>query len=377
MPMLLHDDFRTLEARVKAIHQLTDPSLVEFVPPFCPRKDCKNTYDPAPDFWRPAGFHRNNAKDIDVPRFFCLGCRRSFSVQTFRIDYCDQKPQLNAQLFDRRIQSGGIRETARRLPISRRGLVQKMRKIERQLRLLHENMLGPFRGDAEFSFDELVTHERDRVTGPLTLPILVETQSHFVVDALSRPMAPMQRNSPRRKARIARHEAVHGRRRSEERMAVTQVLRTLEPHVARQRLLVFRTDQKALYPGVLKEVFGVDRVLHAQFSGKPCKAPKSPLFQINLAAAMVRDLEPRLRRRSWLAAKSSFWLNHSLASFVIYRNCVRKRLNADDKGTCPASLLGFLPRALTIEECVRWRQDFGSRSLHPTGLTGSRLWKRA
>ena len=103
----------------------------------------------------------------------------------------------------------------------------------------------------------------------------------------------------------------------------------------------------------------------------------SPLFPINLTAAMVRDLEPRLRRRSWLAAKSSQWLTHSLASFMIYRNCVRGRFNSDPKGTCPASRLEFLPRALQIEECVRWRQDFGERSLHPTGLDGALDWRKA
>jgi hypothetical protein len=281
------------------------------------------------------------------------------------------------EVFDRKIHSGGIRETCRRLPMSRCCFVRKSRKIERHLRGLHQNLLHRFPAGAQFSFDELVTYEQNRVTQPLSLPILVEMESHFVVAATVARMAPLLRTVGRRQQRIAAAEQSGGRRRSTELLALRHVLATLVPLVAGHRRLYFRTDMKAVYPRVLRSLFGAERVVHEREQGKPGKAPLSPLFAINLTAAMLRDLEPRLRRRSWLAAKKAEWLEHALPGFLVYRNCVRRRFNREGKQMTPAVHLGFLQRALAIEECVRWRQDFGMRSLHPTGLDGRLDWRGA
>jgi hypothetical protein len=329
-----------------------------------------------PGFWSRAGVHANHAKGQWIRRFHCRYCRRTFSSQTFRVDYWDKKPLLNETVFDRLSQSGGLRETARRLhgKLSRRGLVFKSRKIQFQLGYLHGNGLGRFRPDAEFSLDELVTHEADRVARPLTLPILIETHSMLVVAASSAPIAPFKRNDPTRRDRIATAEEQEGPRPHEDAEAVRRVLRVLEPHVSKHELVVFRTDKKPLYAGLLREVFGARRVRHLVYDGKPSKRPGSPLFRINLTAATVRDLEPRLRRRSWLAAKRARWLNASLMSVVVYRNYVRRRFNRDPWEHTPAVLAGLLQGPLTLAECVRWRQDFGDVSALPTSLDGQESW---
>ena len=44
----------------------------------------------------------STARRRRIPRFRCLVCRRTFSRQTFRMDYRDHRPHLNAETFGER-----------------------------------------------------------------------------------------------------------------------------------------------------------------------------------------------------------------------------------------------------------------------------------
>jgi len=58
-----------------------------FIPPFCPYEACKfHSHPPEGPWWRREGFHSTRCFG-PVPRFRCLGCHRTFSAQTFSIDY--------------------------------------------------------------------------------------------------------------------------------------------------------------------------------------------------------------------------------------------------------------------------------------------------
>jgi hypothetical protein len=53
---------------------------------------------------------------------------------------------------------------------------------------------------------------------------------------------------------------------------------------------------------------------------------------------------------------------------MAYRNLVRRRFNRDEAS--PAQILGFVPRRLTPEEVLSWRQEWGRRSVHPLSRRG-------
>ncbi|MFK7739271.1 MAG: hypothetical protein AB8H80_03025, partial [Planctomycetota bacterium] len=52
------------------------------------------------------------------------------------------------------------------------------------------------------------------------------------------------------------------------------------------------------------------------------------------------------------------------------RNYVRKRFNRDEPGRSPAAILGLVARALSFEELIRWRQDWGALSPDPMRRSG-------
>jgi hypothetical protein len=92
---------------------------------------------------------------------------------------------------------------------------------------------------------------------------------------------------------------------------------------------------------------------------------------INSTDSMLRDNNGRLRRRTWLVTKTARCLALQLAVFQAYRNWVRQRTNRGPKGVTAGVHIGAISRQLSPGESIRWRQDWGQRSIHPTSQTGA------
>lgn len=112
-----------------------------FEPPRCPHAECPMHSNPTPDFFIRRGYYRSTVKPYPIPRFQCRGCLRRFSRQTFQDDYRDKKPHLNVLVFQWLWSGFGYRHSARKLEITRRNLVNKARKIRRNMGKLDRSLL--------------------------------------------------------------------------------------------------------------------------------------------------------------------------------------------------------------------------------------------
>ena len=128
---------------------------------------------PVEGFARFHGTYHPKCRAHPVPRFRCRACRRTFSRQTFRMDYRDHKPDRNAWVVTLLCSGIGLRQTARIVGLTAKNTEKKFRKIGRHLRRLNGNLRGPLPLGARLQFDELETYEGRRSTRPLTLPILI------------------------------------------------------------------------------------------------------------------------------------------------------------------------------------------------------------
>ena len=334
-----------------------------FEPPRCPNFSCPMFRDPKPRFFLRKGFYLPKCRSVPVPRFRCKGCGLGFSRQTFRVDYRDHKPHLNAPLV-RLLASGlGLRQSARILPMARKSTEMKFRKMARQLSFLQGNLREQFPVGSEFELDELITFETCKVTRPLALPVLIEAKSLLVVAAEPATLRPFGKTTARRTTKIEKYEERHGRRPDRSRRSILRVLASAGRWTRHLPKVVLRTDKKDLYRTLAQQVFGEARIEHLQFSSRLPRSPANPIFRINLTAAIARDLNGRLRRRSWLASKQRHFLELQLGIFMTYRNFVRRRVNQDER--TPAVALGWLDQGLTTEQLLGWRQDWRKRSGHP------------
>jgi len=339
-----------------------------FQPPRCPRPECPRHLRPSPGFWVRNGHYHPKCRSHPVPRFVCKTCGKGFSRQTFRADYRDHRPHLNAELFKLLASGLGLRQTSRVIGLTRRCTELKFRKIARHLQGFNANLRDPLPAGSSLQFDELETYEGRRNTRPLTLPILIEKQSRFVVAAESAPIRPRGTMTPERRKAIAADEQRFGRRQDQSRSAIRRTL-AAGARLAKGLLHIeLHTDEKSSYPGLAREAFGKDRLVHHTTNSKLPRTAWNPLFPINHTEAMARDLMGRLRRESWLASKKRRCLDLHLQLFMAYRNYVRKRFNRDRES--PAQLLRYVPRRMTPTELLTWRQDWAGRSIHPLARNG-------
>ena len=342
---------------------------MKFIPPRCPRPFCAAHRDPSGRWFLRQGSYQPKCRRTPVPRFRCRICGRGFSRQTFRFDYRDHAPGCNVPLL-RLLTSGvSLRQSARLLEIDIHAVQRKLQKLAALCSALHDNLSPGLAAGRTFLLDEEETFEQASIW-PVTMPVLIEKESWFVV---ATDAAPIRRLAPLGTARRRLQEASEqrlGRRPDGSRASVRRTLQALAQRLDGGRL-VLRTDEKSSYATLVSEVFrGAAR--HETTSGRAPRTKQNPLFPINTTLAMTRDNNGRLRRRSWLVSKRCACLQQQMCLFVVYRNYVRYRFNRDERDYTPARKLGLLPRALQLREVLAWRQDWGRLSIHPTSWSAQR-----
>ncbi|MFT7485957.1 MAG: transposase-like protein [Candidatus Paceibacteria bacterium] len=339
-----------------------------FKPPFCPRRTCSQHRSPRPKFYYRHGFYHPRCRSHAVPRFRCRSCRHTFSRQTFRVDYRDQRPALNAPLFDLIAMGVGIRMSSRRLGLSLRCTELKLRKMARHLRQQNLTLRTPLEGEVQLVFDELETFETSRSLCPLSVPVLIEKTTRYYIWAESATIRPKGRMTEKRLRTMTIREMKHGRRVDRSRRGIRRTLERGRDMLRERATIRLYTDEKTTYPGLARLAFGSSRLVHLRTNSKQPRTTSNPLFAINHEDARMRDVVGRLRRRSWLVSKKRRYLDLALHLHMAHRNLVRSRFNTDQAS--PAQMLGFVHRRMTRTEVLSWRQCWGKRSLHP--LSGGR-----
>ncbi len=262
----------------------------------------------------------------------------------------------------------GLRKAAELLHLDVHSVQKKKLKIARTCWWLHHNLSPKLPEGRTFLLDEEETYEGASIR-PVTVPLLIERETWFVVAAAAGSIRRLAPRGTRRRARQERYEREAGRRPDESNACVERVLGELARRTSGP--LTLRSDQKRSYPVIARRVLAT-RVTHLTTPGRAPRTRFNPLFAINVTIAMSRDCCSRLRRRSWLVSKNKERLQSHLHIYIVYRNYVRRRFRHDDEHETAAVLLGLLPRNLAFAETIGWRQDWGSRSVHPLSHDGSR-----
>ena len=329
---------------------------MRFTPPHCPREDCASI-STGHRRWCFKGHYVRGCDGRSVQRFLCLECRRTFSTQTFRVDYRLQKPHLVHDLLGPFVSKVTHRQAARIVGCTRRTIARRLELIGKHCRDFHLDRLslarerGGLRGT--FQLDELETFEHSRRLAPVTMPVLIERTSYFVVDLETAALPCRGRLSEKDQERKRKREMEFGVRRSGSREAVTKCFRTLAKHHAQKGPVEIETDRKSSYRPILARRFG-SRLRHAQHSSIAKRDYGNPLFPINHTLAMTRDGISRLVRRTWAASKKRAKLERHAWIWTVWRNYVRGITNAHP-GRTPAMVLGVERKRWRPSEICAWR----------------------
>jgi transposase len=112
--------------------------MEKFMPPFCARLDCPAHF-PEPDSpyvdFVPWGSYETKAFG-KVLRFRCTRCGKTFSVQTFRLDYYAKKALAYEDILRRLASSESLRSIGHALDASPASVSNRLRRVDRQVRKL-------------------------------------------------------------------------------------------------------------------------------------------------------------------------------------------------------------------------------------------------
>ena len=329
---------------------------MRFTPPHCPRENCPSITT-GHRRWCFKGRYPRACDGRTVQRFLCLECHRTFSTQTFRVDYRLKKPHLVHDLIGPFVSKVTHRQAARIVGCTRRTIARRLELIGAHCRDFHLRRMelarerGGLRG--VFQLDELETFEHSRRLQPVTMPVLIERKSYFIVDLETAALPCRGRLSERDRERKREREAEFGVRRSGSREAVAKCFETLAEHHSRSGAVEIETDKKSTYRTILARRFGA-RLEHARHSSKAKRDYANPLFPINHTFAMMRDGISRLVRRTWAASKLRAKLERHALIWVVWRNYVRGITNVKPRRP-PAVVLGVETKRWKPSEICAWR----------------------
>jgi len=334
-----------------------------FEPPRCPYPSCPQHRLPDRWFAVRAGRYFPLCRNHPVQRFRCRGCRRTFSRQTFRADYRQKKPHLNAACLRLMVSCVGLRQAAQVLQVARRTIERRFDWLARHASNWHVNRLDGALLEGPFQLDELESFEANRYQ-PVTVPVLIDRSSLFIVATEVGALRRKGVMTASQRRRRAEHERIHGRRPSQSPRAVHAVLTWLRHLVDPRMPVILDSDHKPLY-GLLGHRLFPGRFVWNRHDAAARRDRTNPLFPINHTNARLRHFLSRLRRRTWCVSKHRAGLRAHLAIATLWSNYVRGITNRTR--TTAAQAIGVARKAYRPEEVLAWRQDW--RRLSPALMT--------
>jgi hypothetical protein len=250
-----------------------------------------------------------------------------------------------------------MRQMARIHHVRRPTVERRLRRLGLVCQRFHEvalNQAGRRGGiDGVYQLDELETYETDRRLSPVTMPVLIERHSYFVIHGETAAMAARGNLTPGYREKKKRRDQRIGIRRSGSRAAVINSLNRLMSVHCPEAGITLESDRKTTYRKEFRRIAGPLYCCHRLVSSRKKRDKTNTLFPINHTLAMMRDSISRLVRRTWAGSKTRQRLDSHFWIWACYRNYIRG-ITVLTK-TTPAQAIGVLKRGWNRVDLLRWR----------------------
>jgi transposase-like protein len=311
-------------------------------------------------------FHRA-ADRRSVPRFRCLACRRTFSLQTFAFSYYLKRASCAVPIAAGLLAGSAHRQLGRSLACAASTVTRLSARLGRHALLFSAQAFEQLPAlDEPVVYDDFESFVYCQDL-PVGFGTAVGHRSWYVYDLEQAPhrrggrLSPSQRQ--RQKQRLERAgRPIPG---AYER-AFSRTLRLLLSRLARgQRLRLF-TDGHAAYARVLKHASLRPRVEHRAYSNPP-RGPKgaprrrearqrdAALFPVDLLHGLLRHSLAHHRRETIAFGRRLNALMERGFLTLVWRNFVKARSERRPEAVTPAMYVGLTSRPWT------WRQVLGRR----------------
>jgi len=301
------------------------------IPPFCPYKECSQHFEGKhrSNWYRCYGHHCTEAFG-KVQRYQCLFCKRTFSDQTFSLNYYAKRVISYEQIFRQLRSTAGIRDLSRNLEISRGSAENRLfrmahwalgfHSLSRQFMHLKEDLVA----------DGFEGYLRSRYF-PHHLNILIgkETQYFYAMDftTLRRKgrMSPAQKRFRQFLDRVCRPDP-KGIEKSMARLA-EEILHLFAGR--HKTVLKVYTDDHQAYPRAFRRhkafnhLMRQGAIIHDAAKGTKQPGRGNNLFAVNYMDRQLRKDIVNYVRYTVNTARNASALLERLCVYRLHHNCVK------------------------------------------------------
>ncbi|MBN1241234.1 MAG: hypothetical protein JXA15_00850 [Spirochaetales bacterium] len=329
------------------MHKLLAMPGSDLVPPFCPRQGCVHHGVPERTDWFESDGHHETAAFGSVPRFRCKACGRSFSTQTFSVDYYAKKVVDYRELELLLSSSMSGRSLGRHFLLSPNSVQNRVDRLSRQALAVHSALRG-FANPAEpVVVDGFQSLDRSQYF-PNNITLSVSSGSLFLLEATH---ATLRRSGAMTEVQKRRREAMESKINYEPHAlarSFTEILDQLakERPPGPTRPLVLVTDLKKEYTHAFdRHAFGSlakDQVKRVLVSSRSARTRSNPLFPVNYWDRELRKDQAAHRRETACHCRSAangmarFWCyaryHNYRKRYPIRAHRVDQRTHADVAG---------------------------------------------
>ena len=293
----------------------------------CPNPQCTCfSVPPRPNWYMRYGHHSTRTFGR-VQRYRCHHCRRTFSDQTFSIDYYVKKAIDYESLLQQLVTASGCLDMGRALGVRAESIQNRCERLARCVLCIHSDLLEllPLREDLvadgleSFAFSQYYPNHVSVAAGSASE--FIYTQGFAVLRRKGRMTAEQKRKRQLLELRARAHpKAVQ--------TSVRHLAEDLTQRLARKGIThkTIVTDEHRAYPRAFAAVPDFEtRFTHVCVSSRQPRTRTNPLFPVNYVDRQVRkDMSDHVRETVQFA-KCPSALMARMALYRFYHNCCMPR----------------------------------------------------
>ena len=365
-------------------------------PQFCPHKDCRyHGKERKPVIWyRSWGSYGTKAFGT-VQRYRCNGCGRTFSDQTFSLDYYVKKKVRYERVLEQIISAGGVRDTARQERYSASVVQNRTARLARQAMAIQETLIQTVKLSEHLCADGFESFTVSQYF-PENINLLAGYSSQMVYYANHVTIRRKGRMTVLQKAKRDKMEEIYRAPRKGIQKAFEQVMHFTAylMHSSSENELLLITDKKKEYPRAIKAVehiithdggSGYQLPLHHKtVNSKEPRTRWNDLFAVNYLDRQIRkDTANHVRETVQFARNVNDGMNRLMVYFLQhnFRKPYRIRLEKQDPKT-HGEVAGIDPVQIRKELSTLYSERRFYSHLEKISGTGEpgkfmrQLWKR-
>lgn len=299
-------------------------------PDFCPNRDCihhhrnrkSNPTEKTGKWYKLFGKFKTKIRGA-VQRFQCLGCRITFSEQTFSLTHRFRKPGMFDCIFKGLRNSSGIRGISRNMNVSPKTIQLRISKMARQAILLHAELTADIDLKETLVADGFESFAVSQYF-PNNINLLAGKDSQFIYA--------FDYSHLRRKGRMTDRQKIVNIKMKERfvtgksvRSSFITLSHTINELMWRSSLekVTINTDRKKEYYEVFKSFPFCKPLIHKRSSSKRYRNYANPLFAVNYLDREIRKDCAEHTRETTQHARNVNNSMERLALYSFYHNYIK------------------------------------------------------